>query len=87
VGCQQDLVRDGETGAVFPVGDVAALAGAIERVLATPETTARMGAAAKAHIGRFSFEQDVAGLREALASCVSGFEARPEAVSEGGVPL
>ncbi len=26
VGCQQDLVREGETGAVFPVGDVAALA-------------------------------------------------------------
>ncbi len=43
VGCQQDLVREGETGAVFPVGDVAALAAAIERVLATPETAAQNG--------------------------------------------
>ncbi len=77
VGCQQDLVREGETGAVYPVGDVAALARAIERVLATPETAARMGAAARAHIARFSFEQDLAGLREALAHCVPGFAAGP----------
>ncbi len=41
VGCQQDLVREGETGAVFSVGDVAALAAALERVLAAPETAAR----------------------------------------------
>jgi glycosyltransferase involved in cell wall biosynthesis len=87
VGCQQDLVRDGETGMVFPAGNVEALTGAIERVLVTPETAARMGAAAKAHIGRFSFEQDVAGLRQALASCVPGFEARRAGVDEGGVPL
>jgi glycosyltransferase involved in cell wall biosynthesis len=75
VGCQQDLVCEGDTGAVFPVGDVAALAAAIRRVLDTPEKTARMGANAKAHIGRFSFEQDVAGLRQALASCLPGFDA------------
>jgi glycosyltransferase involved in cell wall biosynthesis len=88
VGCQEDLVREGETGAVFPVGDVAALAMAIERVLASPETAARMGAAAKAHIGRFSFEQDVNGLRQALASCVPGFAARNvQAAAERGVPL
>jgi glycosyltransferase involved in cell wall biosynthesis len=87
VGCQQDLVREGETGMVFPVGDAAALAGAIEHVLATRETAARMGSAAKIHIGRFSFEQDVSGLREALESCVPGFEARRAAVEEGVVPL
>ncbi|HZD76553.1 MAG TPA: glycosyltransferase family 4 protein [Acidobacteriaceae bacterium] len=75
VGCQQDLVSEGDTGAVFPVGDVASLAAAIRRVLDTPEKTARMGANAKAHIGRFSFEQDVAGLRQALASCLPGFAA------------
>jgi glycosyltransferase involved in cell wall biosynthesis len=73
---------------VFPVGNVAALAGAIEQVLATPETAARMGAAARVHIGRFSFEHDVAGLRQALASCVPGFEAgREPAAEEGVVPL
>jgi glycosyltransferase involved in cell wall biosynthesis len=82
VGCQRDLVREGETGAVFPVGDVAALAAALKRVLATPETAARMGAAARAHIGRFSFDVDVVGLRQALAHCVPSFDASAAAAAE-----
>jgi glycosyltransferase involved in cell wall biosynthesis len=76
VGCQQDLVREGETGAVFPAGDVHGLAAAIGRVLATPETAMRMGARGKAHIAQYSFDQDVAGLRAALAFCVSGLDTR-----------
>ena len=76
VGCQQDLVREGETGAVFPAGDVRGLAKAIERVLIAPETAKRMGARGKAHIARYSFDQDVVGLREALSFCVSGFNTR-----------
>jgi glycosyltransferase involved in cell wall biosynthesis len=91
VGCQEDLVREGETGAVFPVGEVAALAAALKRVLATPETAVQMGTNARAHIGRFSFERDVAGLRQALAHCVAGFDAgrSPEGgeVSGVGLPL
>jgi glycosyltransferase involved in cell wall biosynthesis len=75
VGCQEDLVREGETGAVFPAGDVPALAAALQRVLDTPGVAARMGAAARARIDEFSFEKDVAGLREALAWCVPGFAA------------
>ena len=35
VGGHRELVRDGETGFLFPAGDAAALAAAIERVLAT----------------------------------------------------
>jgi glycosyltransferase involved in cell wall biosynthesis len=87
VGCQQDLVREGDTGAVFPAGDVAALAAAIRRVLDTPERAARMGANAKAHIGRFSFEQDVTGLRHALACCVPGFDARNSGETSAQAPL
>ena len=87
VGSQQDLVRDGETGAVFPVGDVTALAAALERVLDTPETAARMGAAARAHIDRFSFEQDVAGLRQALAYCVPGFDVCNNGETSAQAPL
>jgi glycosyltransferase involved in cell wall biosynthesis len=76
VGCQKDLVREGETGAVFPMGDVAALRDALLRVLSVPGLAAKMGAAGQARIEGFSFEQDVAGLRKALAHCVPGFEAK-----------
>lgn len=68
VGCQIDLVRDGVEGAVFPAGNVASLAHALERVLATPETAAAMGQRARARIRSWTFDQDLAGLREALAS-------------------
>lgn len=75
VGCQEDLVRDGVNGAVFPARDVAALAHAIERVLASPETAVRMGEAGRRIVAEYSFEQDVRGLRQALAACVPGFVA------------
>jgi glycosyltransferase involved in cell wall biosynthesis len=75
VGCQEDLVREDETGAVFHAGDVSALAEALQRVLGTPGLAVRMGDAARRRIDQFSFEQDVAGLRQALSWCVPGFQA------------
>jgi glycosyltransferase involved in cell wall biosynthesis len=35
-GCASDLVIEGQTGAVYPVGDTLALADALQRVLAAP---------------------------------------------------
>jgi glycosyltransferase involved in cell wall biosynthesis len=67
VGCQPDLIEDGVEGCVFPVGDVAALTGALRRVLATPETAAMMGQRALAKIQAWDFEEDVRGLRRAIA--------------------
>jgi glycosyltransferase involved in cell wall biosynthesis len=67
VGAQPDLVTDGVEGCVYPVGDIDALANALRRVLATPETTAAMAAAALERVNRWSFEADIAGLHEALA--------------------
>jgi glycosyltransferase involved in cell wall biosynthesis len=67
VGAAADLVTDGIEGALFPVGDIPALTAAIARVLATPETPARMGQAARRHIATWTFEQDLTGLRAALA--------------------
>ena len=67
VGCQVDLVRDGVEGCVYPVRDVIALKEALERVLATPETARAMGQRAFETVSRWSFEEDVRGLREALA--------------------
>jgi glycosyltransferase involved in cell wall biosynthesis len=67
VGSHVDLVTDGVTGCVYPVGDVAALTQALSRVLKTPGIAATMGAAAKQRMTTWSFEEDVRGLRSALA--------------------
>jgi glycosyltransferase involved in cell wall biosynthesis len=67
VGCQPDLVEDGVEGCVFPVGDVAALTDALRRVLATPGTAAAMGLRGLAKIRTWDFEQDIRGLRDAIA--------------------
>jgi len=67
VGCHPDLVTDGVEGFVFPVGDVNALAEALRRVLATPETAVKMGRNALRRIKTWSFEEDVLALRKAVA--------------------
>src|SRR3984893_13866246 len=67
VGCQPDLVTDGVEGCVFPAGDVAALTDALRRVLATPDTAVVMGERALAKIETWNFEEDVRGLRRAIA--------------------
>lgn len=68
VGCQRDLITDGVEGAIFPAGDVKALSDALRRTLATPETAAEMGRRAKERISRWSYEEDIRGLRRALAT-------------------
>jgi glycosyltransferase involved in cell wall biosynthesis len=67
VGSHADLVTDGVQGCVYPVGDIAALTAALERVFATPTTAQQMGQAARQRMATWSFEEDVAGLRAALA--------------------
>jgi glycosyltransferase involved in cell wall biosynthesis len=67
VGCHLDLVTDGVEGFVYPVGDVTALRDALERMFALPETAACMGERAFERISRWSFEEDIAALRRALA--------------------
>jgi glycosyltransferase involved in cell wall biosynthesis len=67
VGSQPDLVTDGVEGCVFAAGDVGALTAALRRVLATPETAARMGQRGLERIQTWGFEEDVRGLRQAIA--------------------
>ena len=66
VGCGRDLIRDGTNGFVFPVGDVRKLADALSAVLANPRRILQMGIESKNMMARWSFDQDVAGLRSAL---------------------
>jgi len=47
------MVIDGETGIPFPMGDVDALAAAMQRLIDDPELRERMGQAGQERIKRF----------------------------------
>lgn len=47
VGGARDVIVEGETGCVVPVGDVSALASALDRLRSSPESRAKMGANAR----------------------------------------
>jgi len=72
VGCAPDLIADGVNGCIFPVGDIDALAAALHRTLA-PGVAEAMGQRAFERIQIWSFEQDITGLRRALAHVAPGF--------------
>lgn len=74
VGCQPDLVTDGVEGCIFPVGDVPALADALRRVLTQPTTAREMGRKALERINRWSFSEDLVGLRNAIAHVTEGYD-------------
>lgn len=66
VGCWSDLVEEGVTGAVFPFGDVGALARKIETLAADPGELARLGRRASERIRDYSVEGAVAGTVRAV---------------------
>jgi glycosyltransferase involved in cell wall biosynthesis len=72
VGSAPDLVRPGENGAIFRTDDVDDLTRAIREVLGDAARLAAMGERSRAIIERWSFEEDIAGLRQALASVCPG---------------
>lgn len=57
-GCR-DLVTDGENGLLVPPRDAAALADALERLIDSPETRRRMGAAGREAVERLYTEEKV----------------------------
>ena len=69
-GCAPDLVREGETGSTFPLGDVAGLGGLIGGLAADEARRLRLGAAARAHIGRYTAAAAAAGVVEAIEIAV-----------------
>lgn len=68
VGAAADLVREGDNGYVYPVGDAEALAAALRRTLADPAVSRRMGARSREIIDGWGFREDIAGLKAALAA-------------------
>lgn len=79
VGCQKNLVQHGVNGCVIPAGDIAALAESFRTVLSTRETARAMGAESLRIVNGYNFEQNVAGLRQALHAVTPGFGLSPNA--------
>lgn len=72
VGCQRDLVTNGETGWVFPAGDDVALAAKLGEALSALRIHGdRIRAAVTQRMARYSYEQASAGLRAAVVEAVS----------------
>ncbi len=68
VGCHADLITDGVEGCVYPVGDITALTQALHRVFSSATSAATMGDCARRRVSRWTYEEDVKGLRAALAA-------------------
>jgi len=69
VGCQRDLVTDGETGWVFDAEDPRGLTASLARALATladPPARARIHEAVAKRIAGYTYDQATAGLLAAL---------------------
>lgn len=67
VGCGPDLIIPGETGAVFPFGDVPALAAQITALAADPPALVRMGQQARQRVMEgYSVQRAVSGVLDAV---------------------
>jgi len=77
LGQIREVVRDGETGLLYPAGDDGALAEASLRLLGNEELRRRIGAAAAEEVhGRYTWRRNAARVGE-LASCLrAGSEVR-----------
>jgi glycosyltransferase involved in cell wall biosynthesis len=68
VGAARDLVHDGENGRIFKAGDITGLSDALRDLLSDADLRQRMGTKSRTIIAGWSYNEDIAGLREALAA-------------------
>lgn len=68
----RELIRDGETGLLFPMGDVEALADRILEAAASPERRRLLGARARARLTDHTFARTVAEYAQLLHACRRG---------------
>jgi glycosyltransferase involved in cell wall biosynthesis len=70
VGARLDLVREGETGYVYPCGDIEALASALRRTLSDRARLAQMGEAARSRMKLWSPADYANGFVQAVSAAV-----------------
>jgi len=68
VGCGPDLVIPQETGSIFPLGDVEALANSMLELAGDPERMISMGICARSRLMNYSVETAVDGIIKSLAA-------------------
>ena len=68
VGCGKDLVKHGENGYIFPVGDVSKLAEYLEDLIINKEKRRKFGERSFEIIQDYSYEKDIEGILKALKS-------------------
>lgn len=66
VGTAPDLIKIGENGFIYSVGDIKALVDCLLRVLGNPKIAEEMGRKSLEIIFKWSFEEDVNGILKAL---------------------
>jgi glycosyltransferase involved in cell wall biosynthesis len=66
LGTAPDLVRHGENGFVYPMGNVSALQGFLSEILESPEVCEEMGECSLEIVSEWSFENDIKGVVAAL---------------------
>jgi len=66
VGARFDLVREGETGFVFPCGDIDALSAVLNRAIQNPKRLRKMGEASRERMKHWSPADNIAGFENAL---------------------
>jgi glycosyltransferase involved in cell wall biosynthesis len=66
VGCAPDLIRDGRTGAIFPLGDVEALSKILMAFAGSPERLRAMGERGRAALRPYSHDAAVQGVVDAV---------------------
>lgn len=71
VGARFDLVREGETGFVYPCGDVARLAAHLERLAREPQLAVRLGEAARERMRTWSPRENVEALVGAVERAIA----------------
>lgn len=75
VGSGADLVHPGENGAIFRTDDLDDLTRVLRGILTDPQHLSAMGHRSREIIRRWSFAEDVAGLRRALSAVMPGWAA------------
>lgn len=68
VGCGPDLIRQGQTGASYPLGDVNTLAALMMDLARSPSRLTTMGAHAQDRVRQYSVQAAVEGVLQCLAA-------------------